>query len=190
MKTGLFFGSFNPIHNGHLMLANYIVEYTDIDKILLIISPQNPHKELKTLLEDKYRYELALRAVSDFEKIEISRVEFSMPKPSYTINTLTYLWNKYPDKKFVLIMGEDSLTTLDKWKNYEQILKKCEIYVYPRPDTEKTEMHNRKNVKIIKAPKIEISSTFIRKAVKEKKDISFFMPKAAYNYMKEMHFFE
>jgi len=191
MKVGLFFGSFNPVHIGHLAIANYITEFTDIEQIWLVISPQNPFKKKSSLLADYHRYELIYRAIADCQKIKASKVEFSMPKPSYTIDTLTYLHEKYPQNDFVLIMGADCLPTFDKWKNHEKILEYYSVYVYPRIGNYDCEMQQHPKVKLISGcPNIEVSASFIRQAIKEQKNIQFFVPAATYSYMREMHFYE
>lgn len=188
-KIGLFFGSFNPIHNGHMIIANYILEYSDLDQIFFVISPHNPLKEKANLLEDYHRLAMVKEAIGDTNKYRACDIEFKMPKPSYTIDTLSYLSEQYPDKIFTLIMGSDNLQTFHKWKNYKQILKSYGIIVYPRPGY----VYDGKfkgDIRLINAPLMEISSTFIRDAVKEKKDIRFFMPEASWKYLKEMHFYE
>ena len=133
-KTGLFFGSFNPIHIGHLVIANYMLEFTDLDEVWFIISPHNPLKDKKTLLGDHHRYYMVNMAIEDNYRLKASNIEFNMPQPSYTIHTLAYLKEKYPDKNFILIAGSDNLPTFHKWKNYEEILKQYSLYVYPRLD--------------------------------------------------------
>jgi nicotinate-nucleotide adenylyltransferase len=176
MKIGLFFGSFNPIHSGHLIIANYLVEESDLDELWLVISPHNPFKERSSLADDYVRYEMVLRSVEDHPKLKACNVEFDLPKPSYTIDTLTYLREEHPDNEFVLIMGGDNLGSLNKWKNYEQILKNFSIYVYKRPDYELGDLAKNPNVKIFEeAPLIEISSTFIRKLIKEGKSIRYWV---------------
>lgn len=194
MKIGLFFGSFNPIHIGHLIIANYMVEYTDLNRVWFVVSPHNPLKEKKTLLADNYRLQLVNEAIVDNNKLKASNIEFKLPQPSYTINTLIHLSEKYPKYKFALIMGSDNLVTFHKWKNYEQILKHYELYIYPRPDSEtKTlspDLQNHPNIKKVDAPLMEISSSFIRKAIKEKKDVRYMLPEAVFNYIREMHFYE
>jgi nicotinate-nucleotide adenylyltransferase len=187
---GLFFGSFNPVHNGHLIIANYILEYTDLDKIFFVVSPQNPFKKQSELLEDHHRLALLKEAINDTENYQVSDIEFKMPKPSYTVDTLAYLKEKYPDTRFSLIMGADNLLTFHKWKNADYILKNYKIYVYPRPGIDCSEFINNKHIEILQAPLMELSSTFIRKAVKDKKDIRFYMPEREWNYLKEMHFYE
>lgn len=190
MKIGLFFGSFNPIHNGHLMLANYLVEYTDINQIWLIVSPHNPLKSKSNLLDAYQRYEMVYRAIGDSDLLRASNIEFSMPKPSYTIDTLAYVSDKYPKKKFVLIIGTDNLHSFHKWKNYQSILDFYEIYVYPRGKLNTDKWKKYPNMKFIVAPQVDISSSFIRKSVKAQKDVRYFMPLEAYEYLKEMHFYE
>ncbi len=176
MKIGLFFGSFNPIHSGHLIIANYLVEESDLDELWLVISPHNPFKERSSLADDYVRYEMVLRSVEDHPKLKACNVEFDLPKPSYTIDTLTYLREEHPDNVFVLIMGGDNLGSLNKWKNYELILKNFSIYVYKRPDYELGDLAKNPNVKIFEeAPLIEISSTFIRKLIKEGKSIRYWV---------------
>ena len=190
MKIGLYFGSFNPIHNGHTAIANYMLEYTDLNEVWFVISPQNPFKEKQRLLPDYQRLELVNLAINDAQGFRSSNIEFKLPKPSYTIDTLAYLYDKYPDKEFVLIMGSDNLVNFHKWKNFNEILRNHHIYVYPRPETKKTELMNHPNIKKVEAPLMEISSSFIRKAIKEKKDIRFFMAQNVWDYIKEMHYYE
>jgi nicotinate-nucleotide adenylyltransferase len=190
MKIGLFFGSFNPVHVGHMVLANYMLEFTDLDRVWFIISPHNPLKDKKTLLAEHHRLQLASIAIGDNTKIKASDIEFKLPQPSYTITTLTYLKEKHPADEFVLIMGEDNLTNFHKWKNYEEILKNYEIYVYPRAKSEACDLQKHPKVKLVAAPIIEISSTEIRKAIKEKKDVRYMLSPAVWEYIKEMHFYE
>lgn len=187
--VGLYFGSFNPIHLGHLIIANYIVEFADLSELWFVVSPQNPLKQKKSLLPDYHRLEIVNRAIDDFPKFKASNIEFYMPKPSYTIDTLAYLEEKYPTRQFAVIMGEDNLSSLKKWKNYEQILKR-KIIVYPRPDCKKTIFHEHKNVQFLNAPLMEISSSFIREAIKKRKDMHFFVPKKALKYISEMNFYK
>lgn len=194
MKIGLFFGSFNPIHIGHLIIANYMVEYTDLNRVWFVVSPHNPLKEKKTLLADNYRLQLVNEAIADNNKLKASNIEFKLPQPSYTVNTLIHLSEKYPKYKFALIMGSDNLFTFHKWKNYEQILKHYELYIYPRPNSEIKTLHSNLqqhlSIKKVDAPLMEISSSFIRKAIKEKKDVRYMLPEAVFNYIREMHFYE
>ncbi len=132
MKIGLFFGTFNPIHTGHLVIANYMANYTDLNKVWLVVTPHNPLKQKETLLKDHHRLMLTKLATEDNPKLKVSDIEFKLTQPSFTINTLLHLKEKYPVKEFVLIMGEDNLKTLHKWKNYEEIINQFSIYVYPR----------------------------------------------------------
>jgi nicotinate-nucleotide adenylyltransferase len=190
MKVGLFFGSFNPIHVGHMVLANYMLEFTDLDRIWFVISPQNPLKNKSSLLHERYRLQMVQLATENNNKFKASDAEFKLSQPSYTVNTLAYLKEKHPKNQFVLIMGGDNLTTFHKWKNYEEILKYHEIYVYPRPGSPEAELSKYTNVKIVNAPHMEISSTMIRNSIKEKKDIRYFLPEKVWEYIKEMHFYE
>lgn len=190
MKIGLFFGSFNPVHVGHMVLANYLLEYTDLDKIWFVISPHNPLKKKSSLLDEKHRLQLVNLAIGDNAKIKASDIEFKLSQPSYTVVTLAYLKEKYSEHEFALILGEDNLLSFNKWKNYEEILKHHQLYVYPRPNTEKSEFHNHPQIKLVNAPLMEVSSTEIRKAIQEKKDVRYFMPNAVWEYIKEMHFYE
>ena len=190
MKVGLFFGSFNPVHVGHMVLANYMLEYTDLERIWFVVSPHNPLKIKSTLLDEKQRLHLVNLAIGFNTKLKASNIEFKLPQPSYTINTLTYLKEKYPQNEFALIMGADNLESFHKWKNYEEILKHYQLYVYPRPKNDGGDLKNHPNVKLVNAPIMELSSTAIRQAIKEKKDIRYFMPEEVWEYIKEMHFYE
>ncbi len=187
-KTGLYFGSFNPVHIGHMAIANYMVEFTDIDQLWFVVSPQNPLKKKSSLLADHHRLELLNIAIDDSLLFNASNIEFKMPRPSYTIDTLTYLNEKYPNRKWVLIMGADNLKSLHKWKNSKQLIENYEIYVYPRPDIIIDDYSDK--IKIIDAPLIEISSSFIRKAIASGKDVSYFMPSKVAEYVADMHFYE
>jgi len=190
-KIGLFFGSFNPIHVGHLVIAEYMVEFTDLQQVWYVVSPQNPLKPSKSLLAENHRITMVRMAIEYDTRFKASNIEFDMPRPSYTINTLTYLTEKHPDIKFVLIMGLDNLATLHKWKNADQILKDFEIYVYPRKENTPVpaELEKHPSVKITEAPVMELSSTFIRDAIKNKKDVRYMMPPSVAEYVKEMHFY-
>lgn len=190
MKVGLFFGSFNPIHIGHMVLANYMLEYTDLDRIWFVISPHNPLKNKSSLLHERHRLQMVQIATENNSKLKASNVEFKLPQPSYTVNTLAHLKEKYPSTDFALLMGEDNLGSFHKWKNYEEILKYHELYVYPRHKSADTELRKHKNVKFVDAPRMEISSTMIRNAIKEKKDLRYFVPEAVWTYLQEMHFYE
>ena len=196
-KIGLFFGTFNPIHVGHMISANYMANYTDLDQVWLVVTPQNPHKQKSSLLEDYHRLAIVREATSDNNKLKASNIEFDLPKPSYTINTLVYLEETHSDTDFVLIMGEDNLRTFSKWKNYEQIIERCELYVYPRGLTiqEQTDDHSNTNfthekVKIHDLPVMKVSASFIRKAIKNKQDVRYLLTEPVHNYITEMHFYE
>ncbi len=189
-KTGLFFGSFNPVHNGHLILANYMAEFTDLDEVWFVVSPHNPLKEKKSLLADHHRLYLTRLAVEDEKKLHVTDIEFKMPRPSYTIDTLAWLSEKYPDKDFVLISGTDIFKSFHKWKNYKTILEYYSIYVYPRPGSDLGDYDSFENIKLFNAPLMEISSSFIRNGIKQKKNMRFWMPDTVYEYIKEMHFYE
>jgi len=189
-KIGLFFGSFNPIHIGHMVIASWFVEFTDIDKVWFVVSPQNPFKEKKSLLDDHHRLAMARIAVDDDARFQVSDIEFKMPKPSFTIDTLTYLEEKYPEKKFVLLTGSDQLPTFDKWKNPERLLELYQMYVYVRPGYTGSKYDNHPGIRIFETPLLDVSSTFIRQSIKEKKDIRYLLPIKVWGYMKEMHFYE
>ncbi|RNL55160.1 nicotinate (nicotinamide) nucleotide adenylyltransferase [Pedobacter jejuensis] len=176
LKTGLFFGSYNPIHTGHLIIANYMANHTELDEVWLVVSPHNPLKDKSGLTNMYDRLEMAKLATENAENIRVSDIEFSLPQPSYTIDTLTYLHEKYPEKEFVLIMGADNLVSFKNWKNYGILLKNYQIYVYPRPGSDVSEWENHPSITFTKTPLMEISSTFIRKATKEKKNVQFFLP--------------
>lgn len=190
MKIGLYFGSFNPIHIGHLAIANYMVEFTDLNQLWFVVSPQNPLKKKSSLLEEYHRFELVNQAVDDDLRFKASNVEFKLPQPSYTTDTLAHLEERYPDSQFVLIMGSDNLDSIHKWKNYEQLLDNYQFYVYPRHESDIEKLKAFKNVKIVNAPQMELSATFIRNSIKEGKDIRHFLPPKVYNYIVDMHFYE
>jgi nicotinate-nucleotide adenylyltransferase len=190
LKIGLFFGSFNPIHIGHTALANYMAEFTDLDKVWFVVSPQNPLKEKGSLLSEVHRLALVDTAIEGYNKLQSSNIEFKLSKPSYTINTLVHLQEKYPKHQFVLILGSDNLQTFHKWKNYEQILAEYELYVYPRPRYDGGELANHPKVRVFNAPIIEISSSFIREAIKTKKDIRYFLLPSVFEYISEMNFYK
>lgn len=174
MKIGLFFGSFNPIHTGHLIIANYMANYTTLEQVWFVVSPHNPLKEKNTLANDYARLHLVQLAIEDNHKLRASNVEFSLPKPSYTIDTLTYLKEKYPQHTFTLIMGGDNIETITKWKNYEVILRDYDIFVFKRPKFSLPETINAKNISIIEnTPLMEISATFIRDCIKQGKSIQY-----------------
>ncbi len=200
-KIGLYFGTFNPIHVGHLIIANFMADYTDIDEVWLVVSPQNPLKEKSTLLKDYHRLALSRIAVEDNPRIKVSDIEFHLSKPSYTVQTLAHLAETFPDHHFALIMGEDNLRTLHKWKNYEVILERHQVYVYPRVLTEqekedlkihrtKTSLTANPGIIRVDAPVMRLSASFIRKAIEEGHDVRYLLTEPVYKYVKEMHFYE
>lgn len=190
-KIGLFFGSFNPVHVGHLIIANYMATQTDLDKVWLVVSPQNPLKNKRTLANDYDRLHLVKVAVEDSPQLKASNVEFKLPKPSYTIDTLVYLKERYPDKDFVLIMGGDNLLTFTKWKNYEILLRDYQIYVYSRPDYASNELANHPSVKMFsEVPLMQISASYIRSCLKSGKSIRYLVPDAVYKSLLASHLYQ
>lgn len=189
MKIGLFFGSFNPIHIGHKIIANYMAEFYDLSKVTFVVSPQNPFKEKTSLLDQNHRLQIIRQEIENNNKLDVSDIEFNMPKPSYTIDTLVRLKEKNPENKYVVIMGADNLKNLHKWKNYKQILEDYLIYVYPRTGIEIDNFH--KNIHILKeVPQMEISAAFIRKSIRDKRDVSYLIPEKAWKYIDEMNFYK
>jgi nicotinate-nucleotide adenylyltransferase len=189
MKTGLYFGSFNPVHIGHLVIANYLIEFTDLNQLWFVISPQNPLKQRASLLEDHKRRTLLEIALDDDPRFRVCDIEFKMPKPSYTIDTLAYLKELNPGHEFVLIMGSDGLPTFRKWKNYKIIEDNYTRYIYPRPGYPCNPAEHP-NLVLVNAPQMDISSTFIREALSDKRNIRHFLPPGVYDYIREMHFYE
>jgi nicotinate-nucleotide adenylyltransferase len=190
-KTALYFGTFNPIHIGHLAIANYLLENSDLEELWMVVTPHNPHKKKSTLLDDYQRLHMVHLATDDYHKIKASNVEFSLPQPNYTVNTLAHLSEKYPDRDFVLIMGEDNLKSLHKWKNHKVLLENYSIMVYPRVTAgrRQEEFVNHPSITKIDAPIMEISSTMIRNGIKEGKDLRYFMHHEVQRYVDEMHFY-
>ena len=192
MKVGLYFGTFNPIHIGHLAIANHIAEFSELDEVWFVITPHSPFKKKSTLLADNHRYQLVQIATEDYPKLKPSTIEFDLPQPNYTINTLVHLAEKYPQHHFNLIMGEDNLASFHKWKNYEVILEGYHIYVYPRiykGEKPETRFDNHPKINTVDAPIMEISSTFIRKAITDKKNIQPLLPCKVWQYVDEMNFY-
>ena len=189
MKTGLFFGSFNPIHTGHMIIASIMVETTDIDKVWFVVSPQNPFKKRSTLAPEQDRYDMVRAAAYENYNFQASDIEFRMPKPSYTVDTLAYLSEKFPEKEFVLILGEDNLYNFRKWKNSEVVLNNYPIYVYPRPGAPKTKISEHPGITMVEAPYIDISATFIRKMVSEGRSIQFLVPQPVEAIIRERGLF-
>ncbi len=175
MKIGLFFGSFNPIHHGHLMVASFIANHTDLQQVWLVVSPQNPHKTQSSLLNEYDRLHLAQLAIEDDTQIKVSDIEFKLPKPSYTIDTLTYLQEKYPQHQFYVIMGSDSFQNLPKWKNFEALVKNYQFVVYKRPGFEIIEDYGA-DMQYLEAPMLELSATLIRNNCKDGITIRYLVP--------------
>lgn len=191
LKVGLYFGSYNPIHIGHLAIANYMVEFTDIDQLWFVVSPQNPHKKKNNLLEDYHRLELVRRAIDDDNRFRASNIEFNLPKPSYTVDTLAYLTDQHPNYDFSILMGSDNLESFHKWKNFEAILENYGVVVYPRPGFDRSKVQVHKNINIAEdAPLMEISASFIRKAIRHRKDVRHFLPYKTWLYLDEMNFYK
>ena len=183
MNIGLFFGSFNPVHVGHLIIANFMATQTDLDRVWLVVSPQNPLKPKKTLARYYDRLHLVRLGIGDNPGLEASNIEFSLPKPSYTIDTLSYLREKHPDREFALIMGADNLATLHLWKNYAQILEHYDIYVYKRPASELGALATHPRVRIVEAPMLDISATYIRDCLQAGKSVRYLTPDAVCEYL-------
>ncbi|MCQ2265111.1 MAG: nicotinate-nucleotide adenylyltransferase [Bacteroidales bacterium] len=188
-KIGLFFGSFNPIHVGHLIIAEYIVEHSDLKELWFVVSPCNPLKKKQSLLGERQRLYMVNLAIEDDMRFRASDIEFKLPQPSYTVHTLTYLAEKYPDKEFCLIMGEDNLDCIEKWYNYQFILDNYQIYVYPRDNYKTEKKRILPNITYVNAPKMEISATMIREGIKEKKSVRYLMPEKVAKYVEEMGFY-
>lgn len=182
-KIGLFFGSFNPVHVGHMIIANYMATQTDLNQVWMVVSPQNPLKKKASLANDYDRLHLVRLAIEDNDLLRASDIEFKLPKPSYTIDTLTHLKEKYPNKSFVLIMGGDNLSTFHKWKNYELILKQHEIYVYKRPQYDLGDLATNPSVKLFEAPLMQISASYIRKCIKNQYPIQYLVTEPVYDYL-------
>lgn len=191
MKIGLYFGTFNPIHVGHLIIANHMAEYSDLEQVWMVVTPHNPHKQKNTLLDDYHRLHLVRLATEDYPKIKPSDIEFKLSQPNYTVNTLAHLKDNYPQHEFSLIMGEDNLKSLHKWKNYEYILDNHDIYIYPRvaEETQNFELTNQTRIHKIDAPIVEISSTFIRENIKNKKNIRPLLSEKVWEYVDHNNFY-
>lgn len=187
-RTGLFFGSFNPIHNGHLMIASYMAEFTDLDQVWFVVSPQNPLKEKSTLLADHHRLAMVNLAVEDDPRFRSSNIEFKLPRPSYTIDTLTWLAEKYPAREFIPIIGSDNIASFRKWKNWEVLLAGYRFFVYPRPESPVPERAHPSFIPI-DAPLITLSSSFIRQGIREGRDMRHFLPGKVWQYIREMNFY-
>jgi len=192
MKVGLFFGTFNPIHVGHLTIANHLAENSDLDQVWFVVTPHSPFKKKNSLLDNNQRLEMVYRATKDYDKLKPSDIEFNLSQPNYTINTLVHLEEKFPSHEFCLIMGEDNLKSFHKWKNYQMILETHNIYVYPRISKGKVETQFDEHQKIhhVNSPIMELSSTFIRKSIKEGKNVRPMLPENVWEYLDEMNFYK
>lgn len=202
MKIGLYFGTYNPIHVGHLIIANHMAEFADLDQVWMVVTPHNPLKKKATLLDDHHRLQMVYLATEDYPKIKPSNIEFKLPQPNYTVITLAHLEEKYPNHQFSLIMGEDNLKTFHKWRNYEVILENHDIYVYPRledkgrtgeaisDEPENIELKSHPKIHVIDAPIVEISSTFIRNSIKEGKNIQPLLPPKVWEYIDHNNFYK
>ncbi|MEZ4897586.1 MAG: nicotinate (nicotinamide) nucleotide adenylyltransferase [Saprospiraceae bacterium] len=189
MKVGLFFGSFNPVHTGHMIIAHYMAEYTDLDQVWMVVSPQNPFKLKDTLANDYDRLHLVHLAIGDHLHLRASNIEFSLPKPSYTIDTLAYLQEKYPEHTFCLIMGGDNLASFPKWKNAEQILAHHDVYVYSRPNVDPGPLVDHPRVHLAEAPLLELSASFIRQCIRDGKSVRYMVPDTVYAYLQESNLY-
>lgn len=189
-NVALFFGSFNPIHVGHLVIANTMVQQEGVDEVWFVVSPQNPLKERSTLLADHHRVQMVRRAVDDNYRLRVCDIEMHLPIPSYTVVTLAALAEKYPDREFSLIMGSDNLATFERWRNYEYILEHYHIHVYPRPGSEHCKLASHPHVTMAEVPMMDISSSYIRRRIAEKKDVRYLLTEPVYQYLTEMHFYE
>ena len=191
-NIGLYFGTFNPIHIGHLIIANHMVENSDLDEIWMVVTPHNPFKKKSSLLDNHHRFEMVYKATENYDKIKPSDIEFNLPQPNYTVHTLAHISDKYPDYNFNLIMGEDNLKSLHKWKNYETILDHHNVYVYPRISEGKVEAQfdNHPKIHRVEAPIVEISSTMIRNGIKNKKNIQPLLSSNVWKFVDEMNFYK
>jgi len=184
MEIGLFFGSFNPVHIGHMIIANHMVSNTDMDRLWMVVSPHNPLKEKSSLAKDYDRLHLINITIEDDLRLKASDIEFRLPKPSYTIDTLTYLNEKYPQHDFSIIMGGDNIANLHKWKNYEMLLSNYKIYVFERPGYEMGALINHPNVQIVpETPLLNLSASYIRKCIREKKSVRYMLPDPVFKYI-------
>lgn len=185
MKVGLYFGTFNPIHIGHLIIANHMAEFSDLDQVWMVVTPHNPHKQKSTLLDDYHRLEMVHLATQNYPKIKPSDVEFKLSQPNYTVNTLAHLQEKFPQHTFSLLMGEDNLNSLHRWKNYEYILEHHDIYVYPRMQSGDLDQQfiNHPKIHKVAAPILELSSTFIRESIKNGKNVNPMLPPKVWEYI-------
>ncbi|MBK7226559.1 MAG: nicotinate-nucleotide adenylyltransferase [Saprospiraceae bacterium] len=190
MKIGLYFGSFNPIHTGHLIIAQHILNHTEIQRLWFVISPHNPLKDKASLANDRDRLHLVQLAIEDNPSMKASDIEFKLPQPSYTIDTLTYIKEKYPRYEFALIMGADNLLSLPKWKNYQLLINNYPIYIYKRPNYPiESALVQHENIHILDTPLLDISSTWIRQLIKTKKSIRYLVPEKVFEYLESSHLY-
>lgn len=190
MKIGLFFGSFNPVHVGHMIIANYMLQYSELDKVWMVVSPHNPLKKKESLANDYDRLHLVNLAIGDNAKLQSSNIEFSLPVPSYTVDTLAYLKEKYPRYEFNLIMGSDNILTITKWKNFEFLLENYHIYIYNRPGYDSKAYSEKSNIHYVDAPLLDISSTKIREMIKAGKSIQYMVTDTVYQYLLHSHLYK
>ncbi len=191
-KIGLYFGTYNPIHVGHLTIANHMAEFSDLDEVWFVVTPHNPFKKKKSLLDNNHRYQMVFEAIKEYSKLKVSAIEFKLPQPNYTIDTLAYISEKYPDFEFSLIMGEDNLKSFHKWKNYEVILENHHIYVYPRiaDGVIDSKFKEHPHIHKVDAPIMQISSTFIRKSIAENINVRPLLSDTVWKYVDEMNFYK
>jgi nicotinate-nucleotide adenylyltransferase len=188
-SIGLFFGSFNPIHVGHLIIANHMVENTELQEVWFVVSPQNPFKQKSNLLDAHQRLHLVELAIEGDHRLRASRVEFDLPVPSYTVDTLAVLEAKHPRDRFALLMGSDNLQSIDRWKNYEVLLKRHRLLVYPRPGFEATEWINHPAVEIQEVPLLQVSASFIRHQIREGKSVRYLLSDPVWRYVDQMNYY-
>ena len=184
-KTGLFFGSFNPVHVGHMIIANFLATQTDLTEVWFVVSPHNPHKDKKTLARDHDRLHLVQLAIGDNPRLRASDVEFKLPQPSYTVDTLAQLRDAFPDREFALIMGGDNLPNLHKWKNYEVLLRDYTIYVYQRPEYELGKLADHPAIVLLDAPLMKISASYIRQCLRAGYSVQYLVPDPVYAYLEQ-----
>ncbi len=189
-RTALFFGSFNPIHVGHLIIANTMLQQEGVDELWFVVSPQNPLKERATLLADHHRMQMVRRAIEDNYKMQACDIEMHLPLPSYTAVTLAALGEKYPEREFCLVMGSDNLATFERWRNYEYILDHYRLLVYPRPGTQRCKLATHPHVTMVDVPMMDISSSYIRQQIAARKDVRYLLTEPVHKYLTEMHFYE
>ncbi len=189
-RTALFFGSFNPIHVGHLIIANTMLQQEGVDELWFVVSPQNPLKERATLLADHHRMQMVRRAIEDNYKMRACDIEMHLPLPSYTAVTLAALGEKYPEREFCLVMGSDNLATFERWRNYEYILEHYRLLVYPRPGTQRCKLATHPHVTMVDVPMMDISSSYIRQQIAARKDVRYLLTEPVHKYLTEMHFYE